>query len=54
MVDFGLKLGRRFAPELDGLDYGDLAGMMKSMEGAGVLVEVEDEESNEHVQVFVE
>lgn len=54
MVDFGLKLGRRFAPELDGLDYGDLAGMMNSMEGAGVLVEVEDEESNEHVQVFVE
>jgi polyhydroxyalkanoate synthesis regulator phasin len=54
MVDFGLKLGRRFAPELDGLDYGDLTGMMKSMDGAGVLVEVEDEESNEHVQVFVE
>ena len=54
MVDFGLKLGRRFAPELDGLDYSELSGMMKSMDGAGVLVEVEDEESNEHVQVFVE
>ena len=54
MVDFGLKLGKRFAPELDGLDYSELTGMMKTMDGPGVLIEVEDEESNEHVQVFVE
>jgi hypothetical protein len=53
MVDFGLKLGRHFAPELEGLNYDDLAGMMKNME-SGMLVEVEDEEGNEHVQVFVE
>jgi hypothetical protein len=53
MVNFGLKLGKHFAPELDGLDYQELAGMMKTMD-AGMLVEVEDEEDNEHVQVFVE
>lgn len=53
MVNFGLKLGQHFAPELEGLDYQELAAMMKGME-AGMLVEVEDEEDNEHVQVFVE
>jgi hypothetical protein len=53
VVDFGLKLGRYFAPELDDLNYKDLAGMMKNME-SGMLVEVEDEEDNEHVQIFVE
>lgn len=53
MVNFGLKLGKHFAPELEGLDYQELAGMMKTMD-AGMLVEVEDEEDNEHVQVFVE
>ena len=53
MLDFGLKLGRRFSPELEGLDYNELTGLMADM-GAGTLVEVEDEESNGHVQVFVE
>lgn len=53
MVDFGLKLGGHFAPELAGLNYEELTGMMKNME-SGMLVEVEDEEGNEHVQVFVE
>ena len=53
MVDFGLKLGRHFAPELEGLDYEELTSMMKNME-SGMLVEVEDEEDNEHVQIFVE
>ena len=53
MVNFGLKLGKHFAPELEGLDYQELVGMMKTMD-AGMLVEVEDEEDNEHVQVFVE
>ena len=53
MVNFGLKLGKHFAPELEGLDYQELAGMMKTMD-VGMLVEVEDEEENEHVQVFVE
>lgn len=53
MVDFGLKLGRHFAPELEGLNYQEMAGMMGNME-SGMLLEVEDEEDNEHVQIFVE
>ncbi len=53
MLNFGLKLGRRFSPELEGLDYDELTGMMSEM-SAGMLVEVQDEEDNEHVQVYVE
>jgi hypothetical protein len=53
MLNFGLQLGRRFAPELDDLDYDKLTGLMNEM-GSGMLVEVQDEEDNEHIQVFVE
>ncbi len=52
MLNFGLKIGSRFAPELAGLDYEELSGLMRDV-GGGMLVEVEDEESNEHVQVYV-
>lgn len=53
MLNFGLKLGRHFSPELEGMDYDELTGMVSEM-GAGMLVEVQDEEDNEHVQVYVE
>lgn len=53
MLNFGLQLGRRFAPELNDLDFDVLTGMMNEM-GSGMLVEVQDEVDREHVQVFVE
>lgn len=53
MLKFGLKLGSRFTPELEGLDLNELGGMMADLK-KGMLVEVEDEESNEHVQVFID
>lgn len=53
MLKFGLKLGRRFTPELEGLDLNELSGMMGDLQ-KGMLVEVEDEESREHVQVFID
>jgi len=53
VVKFGLKVGRHFSPELDELDWEDLSGAMAST-GQGVLVDVEDEESNEHVQVYID
>jgi hypothetical protein len=53
MLKFGLKLGGRFAPELDGLDLNELNEMMTGFE-SGVLVEVQNEESNEHVQVYID
>lgn len=53
MLKFGLKLGRYFSPELDGMDFNELTGLMAEM-GTGMLVDVQDEEDNEHVQVFVD
>ena len=53
MVQFGLKIGRRFSPELEGLDWNELTGAMQSME-SGILVDVQDEEDGEHVQVYVD
>lgn len=53
MLTFGMKIGKRFAPELDALQWEDINGMMADLKN-GMLVEVEDDESNEHVQIFLE
>lgn len=52
MVKFGLGMGRRFAPELDGIDWNDLSRVMT--EEDGVLVDVQDTEDGEHVRIFVD
>jgi hypothetical protein len=53
MLKLGLKIGGRFAPELKDLDWHELDGLMQDLQ-TGLLVEVQDEESNEHVRVFIE
>lgn len=53
LVDVGLKMGARFAPEMDGFDLAQLAEMVKS--GAtGKLVEVQDNEDGELVEIYIE
>jgi hypothetical protein len=52
MLQFGMRVGSRFAPEMEGLNWKELAGMISSEKG--MLVEVKDEEDGEHVQVFVD
>lgn len=52
MVKFGLNMGRRFAPEIDGVDWNDLSNLMT--EEQGVLVDVQDAEDGEHVQIYVD
>lgn len=53
MLKFGLKLGSRFSPELEGLDLNEINGLVTDME-SGMLVEVQNDENNEHVQVYIE
>ncbi len=53
MMKFGLKIGSRFSPEINNLDWNELTGMMRDMK-TGMLVDVQDEESNEHVQVYLD
>ena len=53
MMKFGLKIGSRFSPEIENLDWNELTGMMQEMK-TGMLVDVQDEDSNEHVQVYLD
>ncbi len=54
LVDFGIKMGAKFAPAAcEGLDMDQIIAAIKSG-GEGRLVDVEDEEKGEHVQVFIE
>lgn len=53
LVSAGLRLGQRYAPELNNVDLDDLLNEIQR--GAnGRLVEVEDQESNERVEIFVD
>lgn len=53
LVNVGMKMGARFAPDMEGVDLNQLTEMVKS--GAtGKLVEIEDEEDGERVEIFVE
>lgn len=53
LVDVGTRMGARFAPELEDLDFKDLVDQIKS--GAqGKIIEVEDVEGGERVEIYVE
>lgn len=53
LVDVGLKMGARFAPEMEGFDLTRIAELIKSG-ASGQVLEVHDSENNELVQIFVE
>ena len=53
LVRLGVKMGARFAPEMEDIDLDEVIQAIK--EGAqGKIVEVEDEEDNERVQIYIE
>ena len=53
LVNFGMRMGARFAPEMEDIDLDEIFQAIK--DGAqGKIVEVEDEEDNERVQIFIE
>jgi hypothetical protein len=53
LVSAGLRIGQRYAPELNGVDWDSLLDEIQR--GAnGKLVEVEDQEDNERVEIFVD
>jgi hypothetical protein len=53
MVNVGLKMGSRFAPNVEGLDANQLMQIIESGE-VGQIVDVYDDEDGEHVEVFLE
>jgi len=53
LVNAGIKMGARFAPELEGVDFDEISEMINS--GAhGKIVDVVDNEEGERVEIFVE
>ena len=53
LVNLGLKVGARFAPDIEDLDPQKMVSAIRS--GAqGKIADIEDEESGERVEIFVE
>jgi hypothetical protein len=53
LVDVGLKMGARFAPEMVGLDVSAIQAALKN--GVqGRIVAVDDEQDDERVEIFME
>ncbi len=53
LVNVGLRMGTKFAPEVEGLDMDMLYEAIASGE-VGQIVDVMDEQDGEHVEVFLE
>ncbi len=53
LVNVGLKMGAKFAPDMEGVDVEEIKQAIQS--GVqGKIVDVEDEEDQEHVEIFIE
>jgi hypothetical protein len=53
LVDVGARMGARFAPELEEMEFADLVSQIR--DGAqGKIIEVEDQEDGERVEIYVE
>jgi hypothetical protein len=53
LVNVGLKMGARFAPEMEDVDFEELMEAIRSGK-QGKVLDVMDEEGGEHVEIFVE
>ena len=53
MVKFGLGIARIITPDMPSIDLDEFGEMFNEVE-SGLLVDVQDDESNEHVRVFFE
>lgn len=53
LVDAGMKIGAHFAPEVEGVDMGNVMEALRSGM-TGKIIDVTDEEDGEHVEIYVE
>lgn len=53
LVDVGLKMGARFAPEMADMDMGAIeSALRQGMQGR--IIEVDDDKDDERVEIFIE
>ena len=53
LMDWGLRVGAQFAPEVGDLDIGELSDIL-SQGVEGKIVDVLDEEDGEHVEIYID
>jgi hypothetical protein len=53
LVNVGVKMGARFVPETEDVDYDEIRDALQSGQ-LGKILEVEDEDDQERVEIFVE
>ena len=53
LVNVGIKMGARFAPEMEGVAYDELMDAIRSGR-QGKVIDVTDNEDGERVEIFVE
>jgi len=53
LVNVGLKMGARFAPDIDGINFDEVMEAVRSG-SQGKIVDVVDEEDGERVEIYVE
>jgi hypothetical protein len=53
LVNVGLKMGARFAPNMEGVNLEEMMMAIKSG-ASGKIMDVTDEDSGEHVEIYVE
>ena len=53
LVNVGMKMGARFAPEIEGMDFDEISDLIRG--GAqGKVMDIIDDEEGERVEIFVE
>lgn len=53
LVQVGLKMGAKFTPEIEGLNYEEIVAAIKSGQ-QGKIIDITDDEGGERVEIFVE
>lgn len=53
LVNVGVKMGARFTPEVEGVNYDEIIDAIRSGQ-QGKIVDVVDDEDGEHIEIFVE
>ncbi len=53
LVNVGIKMGAKFAPEIDGAQYETIMDAIRSGQ-QGKIMDIYDDEDGEHVEIFVE
>jgi len=54
LMDWGLRIGAQFAPEMAGYDLQELTRVLSEEGVDGKIVDVTDDEDGEHVEIYVD